>query len=98
MAHSSVSVRDRSADNKMGTLGLFSDLNYTTIGDPYDDGALRRMLGNRLGARGLCAPSLTRLASLGFAARPRTRRLPLRAAPRRASAARRVDQNVWCGC
>ena len=42
-------VRDRSADNKMGTLGLFSDLNYTTINDPYDDVALRRMLSNRLG-------------------------------------------------
>ena len=42
-------VRDRSADNKMHTLGLFSDLNYTTINDPYDDVALRRMLSNRLG-------------------------------------------------
>ena len=37
-------VRDRSTDNKMHTLGLFSDLNYTTIDDPYDDVALRRML------------------------------------------------------
>ena len=42
-------VRDRSQDNKQNTLGLFSDLNYTTINDPYDDNALRRMLGNRLG-------------------------------------------------
>lgn len=56
MAHSNVSARDRSADNKMGTLGLFSDLNYTTIGDPYDDSALRRMLGNRLGVRLLRRP------------------------------------------
>lgn len=49
-------VRDRSADNKMHTLGLFSDLNYTTIDDPYDDVALRRMLSNRLGE---CRPMWT---------------------------------------
>jgi hypothetical protein len=51
MAHGAAhAVRDRSQDNKMHTLGLFSDLNYTTINDPYDDVALRRMLSNRLGA------------------------------------------------
>ena len=44
-------VKDRSGTSRMNDLGLFSDLNYTTINDRYDDIGLRRMLNSRLGAR-----------------------------------------------
>lgn len=45
-------LRDRSSLSRQHDLGLFSDLNYTTVGDPYDDIALRRMLQSRTGAWG----------------------------------------------
>jgi hypothetical protein len=37
-------------DNKQATLGIFSDQSYISIGDPYEDTYLRKMLTTRLGA------------------------------------------------
>ena len=64
-------VKDRSGTSRMNDLGLFSDLNYTTINDRYDDIGLRRMLNSRLGAR---APPAGRCC----AAPPRSSQPPLR--------------------
>lgn len=64
-------VKDRSGTSRMNDLGLFSDLNYTTINDRYDDIGLRRMLNSRLGAR---APPAGRRC----AAPPRSSQPPLR--------------------
>ena len=46
MAHGGKLI-DRSSLSQQHSLGLFSDLNYTTIGDPYDDVGLSRMLKSR---------------------------------------------------
>ena len=64
-------VKDRSGTSRMNDLGLFSDLNYTTINDRYDDIGLRRMLNSRLGAR--APPAVRRCA-----APPRSSQPPLR--------------------
>lgn len=88
-------VKDRSGTSRMNDLGLFSDLNYTTINDRYDDIGLRRMLNSRLGAR---APPAGRRR----AAPPRSSQPPLRlcrCAPQRlqssAAATPRTPGSGW---
>ena len=63
-------VKDRSGTSRMNDLGLFSDLNYTTINDRYDDIGLRRMLNSRLGAR--APPAGRRCAAPPRSSQPRS--------------------------
>lgn len=94
-------VRDRSADNKMHTLGLFSDLNYTTINDPYDDVALRRMLSNRLGEANVSDRSLgarVRESVSSPSARPATHSAAAHGRWRTTGSRAVPPMLTWCDC